>query len=335
MPLTRFLPALLVSAFTSFALTPLALRLARRLGFVDRPGARKLHLAPVPLLGGLAMYLALLAGGLVALTGAGTLRELLGFWAGATLLVGLGLWDDRRALRPAVKVGGQCLAAGLLILGGIQVRLLGGAWDALLSLLWVVGICNALNLMDNMDGLAAGVAAIASGWFLLLAAGQGQALVGTLAAALLGASLGFLYYNLSPATIFMGDAGSLVLGFLLAVLGVKLRFPGHPLASTWSAPILVLGVPILDTALVVISRWRRGQPFWLGGKDHFSHRLVARGVDRGRAVFTLYLLAGLAGALAHQVSASPPLVANLLFAGAVLLGAGLIGWAETGRAVDD
>ncbi len=327
MPLARFLPALLISALVAFLLTPAAVRLANRLGFVDVPASRKVHLVPVPLMGGLAIYLALLAGGL-SLDDPQTFRELAAIWAGATLLVALGLWDDRRGVRPAVKFGGQVLSAAALLAGGIQVQLLGQPWDALITLLWVVGITNALNLMDNMDGLAAGVAAIASGWFLLLAAGQGQALVGTLAAALLGAALGFLYYNLTPSLIFMGDAGSLVLGFLLAVLGLKLRFPGHPVAATWSVPILVLGLPILDTALVTFSRLRRRVPPWTAGKDHLSHRLVARGMDRSRTVFALYLLAAVAGGLGVQASESRPLAANLIFGAAVLAGVGWIAWLE-------
>ena len=158
------------------------------------------------------------------------------------------------------------------------------------TLLWVVGITNALNLLDNMDGLSGGVATVACIFFFLLAVMSGQYLVGSLAAALLGACLGFLYYNLNPASIFMGDTGSLFIGFVLAALGIKLRFPDNVDFVTWMIPLVVLGLPIFDTALVVISRLRRGRnPLTTPGKDHVSHRLVAMGATQREAVLLLYL----------------------------------------------
>lgn len=166
-----------------------------------------------------------------------------------------------------------------------------------ISFLWIIGITNALNLLDNMDGLSGGVAAIAAGFFLLLAAGSGQYLVSALAAALLGACIGFLRYNVNPASIFMGDAGSLFIGFLLAALGIKLRFPSPPFPHnadliTWMIPVLVLGIPIFDTTLVTISRLRRGKnPLTTPGKDHLSHRLVAAGLTPREAVLSIYVLA--------------------------------------------
>ena len=171
--------------------------------------------------------------------------------------------------------------------------------------MWIVGIVNALNLMDNMDGLAAGVAAVASGSFLLLAILNGQILVASLGAALLGACLGFLFYNFQPAVTFMGDTGSMLLGFALAVLGIKLTFPTLPLAQSWMVPILVLGLPIFDTTLVLISRQRRGRPWWQGGTDHVSHRLARLGLSHRRVVVALYGVTAGLGLIAVLVTRTP------------------------------
>jgi UDP-GlcNAc:undecaprenyl-phosphate GlcNAc-1-phosphate transferase len=175
--------------------------------------------------------------------------------------------------------------------------------DVVVTMLWLVGVTNALNLLDNMDGLSGGVAAIAAAFFVLMSAFSGQYLVGALAAAVLGACIGFLIYNFNPASIFMGDGGSLFLGFLLAVIGIKLRFPDNVTFVTWMIPPLVLGVPLFDTGLVIISRLRRGlNPLTTPGKDHVSHRLVATGMTHREAVLTLYLVAGALGVVAIFVT---------------------------------
>jgi UDP-GlcNAc:undecaprenyl-phosphate GlcNAc-1-phosphate transferase len=148
-----------------------------------------------------------------------------------------------------------------------------------------------------MDGLTAGISAVCSAFILLNAAQNDQYLVAGLSAGLLGACLGFLRYNFNPATIFMGDAGALFLGFLLAVLGIQLRFPQNVAIVTWMVPIFILGLPILDTTLVVISRLRRGVSPWTAGKDHISHRLVGLGFSHREAVLVLYLVAGMFGML--------------------------------------
>jgi UDP-GlcNAc:undecaprenyl-phosphate GlcNAc-1-phosphate transferase len=169
----------------------------------------------------------------------------------------------------------------------------------------VVGVTNAFNLLDNMDGLAAGVAAIASGFFLVLAAASGQFLVASLSAAVAGACLGFLRFNfLAPARIFMGDAGSLLLGFLLAAIGIKLRFENDP-AITVLIPLLVLGVPIFDTALVTISRLRRRlNPLTAAGRDHLSHRLTLLGLTQREAVMVIAMVCGILGLAALFLSSA-------------------------------
>lgn len=290
---------ILITALTGTLLaTPVVRRMALRLGVVDQPNARKVHLKPIPLLGGVAIYL----GFVLALVFLGEeryyVREAVAIVVGATLCSFLGIWDDRKGLRPLFKLFGQAVAASILILAGVSVRAFPWPWlNLTITFVWVIGITNALNLLDNMDGLSGGVAAIAAGFFLLLAAGSGQYLVSALAAALLGACIGFLRYNVNPASIFMGDAGSLFIGFLLAALGIKLRFPSPPFPHnadliTWMIPILVLGIPIFDTTLVTISRLRRGKnPLTTPGKDHLSHRLVAAGLTPREAVLSIYVLA--------------------------------------------
>jgi UDP-GlcNAc:undecaprenyl-phosphate GlcNAc-1-phosphate transferase len=161
--------------------------------------------------------------------------------------------------------------------------------DYVVSVVWVVGIVGAFNILDHMDGLGAGVAAIASAFFLLFAVLGGQLLVAPLAAAVLGASLGFLRWNFRPAKIFMGDGGALLLGLLLAALGLKLSLPSVPAETAWMIPVLILGVPIFDTTLVTISRLRRGLlPFASPGKDHAAHRLAALGLGQRGAVLVMY-----------------------------------------------
>ncbi len=288
---------ILVSALlVAVGATPVAQRLALKLGWVDRPAARKMHQTATPLLGGVAIYLAFVLA-LLLFGRRFYVRQVIGIFVGATFVSLLGLWDDRWRLPVSVKLLAQLAAALLLVLTGIQVRLFHVWWlNILLTLFWMVGVTNALNLLDNMDGLAGGIAAIAAGQFTLLAAMSGQYLVGALAAALTGACLGFLLYNFNPARIFMGDTGSLFLGFLLATLGIKLRFPKNIYIVTWMVPVLVLGVPIFDTTLVFFSRLRRGvNPLTTPGKDHTSHRLVRLGLTQREAVLVLYLAGGILG----------------------------------------
>jgi len=276
--------------------TPLARRLALRSGMVDAPAARKLHAAPVPLLGGLAIYAAFILALIVAGDRA-TIREAIGIILGATIVSLTGLADDRWQLGAPAKLAAQVAAAAVAIVAGVRIQLLGQPWlDAALALCWFVGITNALNLLDNMDGLSGGVTTVAAAFFLLLAAMSGQYLVGALAAALIGACLGFLRYNLNPARIFMGDAGALFLGFVLAALAIKLRFPANTPQVTWLVPVCVLALPIFDTTLVTISRLRRGlNPLTTPGCDHLSHRLTALGLTRREAVLVCYLLTGIGG----------------------------------------
>jgi len=321
----------LVALTFSMVATPLMRRVALRAGVVSVPRTRDLHIAPVPLLGGAAIYAAFV----VALLLFGDrfyIRELVGILLGATLISLFGFADDRWGLGALAKLGGQLLAGAVLVLGGTQVQLVPQPWlNWALTIVWVVGITNALNFLDNMDGLSGGVATIAAAFFLLLAAMNTprQVLVGAMAAALIGACVGFLRYNLNPATIFMGDTGSLFIGFVLAALAIKLRFLGNAPLVTWMVPVCVLALPIFDTALVVVGRLRRGvNPFTTAGKDHLSHRLHALGLTRREAVLTCYLLAGACGLVGVYLTQARPLEAYIVAGAMAAVGVAGIIWLE-------
>ena len=297
---TPVLFAFATALMTTFVLTPVARRLAVPLGFIDRPGPRKVHLTPTPLMGGAAIYVGTMLATLMFT--AGTARgQIIAILSGTTLLLVVGMLDDKKLLHSQLKLmGAMPVAALILLASGIYAGVL--PWpvaDAAVTVLWVVGLTASFNILDHMDGLCAGLAAIASAFFLVFALLGGQYLVAPLSAAMVGASLGFLRWNFKPAKIFMGDGGALLLGFLLATLGVKLRMPAAPPETSWMVPILVLGVPIFDTALVTVSRLRRGLlPFASPGKDHTAHRLVALGLDQRSAVLLLYGAAIVLGLLA-------------------------------------
>src|SRR5438876_1456305 len=313
-----------IALFASLALVVPVRALALRVGMVDLPGPRKVHLKPIPLLGGLAMYAAVVIAVLFAFNGP-TRAQIVGILIGATLVATVGILDDRGLLHHQVKLFvGMPLAAAILLVSGIRAQfftvLLGGRsgdfLDAMLTVVWVVGITASFSILDHMDGLCAGVAAMASVFFAMLAYLNGQTLVTTLAAAVLGAATGFLRWNFKPAKIFMGDGGAMFLGFLMATVGLKLRLENSNHLSAWLAPVLILGVTIFDTTLVTISRSRRGLlPFATPGKDHAAHRLSNLGFGHRGALLTLYLLGAMGGGAAVLGSSLSARMASL--AGAI------------------
>ena len=311
-PILVFIGALAIA----FVATPIARRIAPRVGVMDHPSPRKVHAQPTPLLGGVVIVAASLLA-LLLLRDRFEFQQLATMLLGAALMALIGFYDDRWGLRPIWKLSGQIVAATILILSGVKISALPQEWmNIIVTLVWVVGITNSLNLLDNMDGLSSGVAAVCASFFVVMAAMSGQIYVGALAAALLGATLGFLAYNFSPASIFMGDTGSLFLGFMLAAIGIKLRFPANVPFVTWMVPIIVMGVPIFDTTLVFISRLRRGKnPLTTPGKDHLSHRLVARGFTTREAVMSHYLISGIYGMVAILVTQATVLQGYLLGGG--------------------
>jgi UDP-GlcNAc:undecaprenyl-phosphate GlcNAc-1-phosphate transferase len=308
------------------AFVPLALRVALRFGVFDHPGGYKQQESPVPYLGGVAIIvafsLAVVTASLIRppVAGFGELAVILGAAVGLGLV---GLADDLTGLPLSPRLLAMFASVGALWAAGVQVQLFDNALiDFLIMALWVVGITNAFNLLDNMDGLSAGTAVVASVSFFVIAAANGQFLVAALAVALAGAAIGFLRHNRYPAKIYMGDAGSLFLGFMLAVIGVKLRFDA-PRQVTAFVPLLVLGVPIFDTVLVVYTRIREGRNPFLGGRDHTSHRLSRLGMGVRGAVALLCVVAFLLGWLALVMSRiSDPATAYLLLG--FVIGIGLL-----------
>ncbi len=290
----------LVSSFALAALTtPLAARIAYRAGAICQPRADRWHRTPTPLLGGIAIYTAVLIGaaGLGPLDG-----RLLSLLAATTLVFVLGLVDDLRTLPPHVKLLGQLAAACVLLAGGVRIELGDApaltAVELALTMLWVIGITNAFNLLDNMDGLSAGTAAIAGAMLFVHSAGRGDTALALLGLVVAGAAAGFLVHNFHPARVFMGDCGSMTLGLVLA--GLALMSAQALPTDTYLdllLPVAILGLPIFDTALVMIVRRAHGRPIYLGGRDHLSHRLVALGLSERGAVLVLYGLSAALGAL--------------------------------------
>ena len=306
--------AFLIALLASLTLTVPVRAFALRVGMVDRPGPRKVHLQPIPLLGGLAIYAGVALSVLFLVQGPAR-EQVWGILIGATLIAAVGIADDRGLLHHQIKLFvGMPLAAVILLLSGVRAQIFSSAiggrtgdlLDAGLTIFWVVGITASFSILDHMDGLCAGVAAMAAAFFALLSYLNGQILVTVLAAAVLGAACGFLRWNFKPAKIFMGDGGAMLLGFLMATLALKLRF-SHPNAvSAWLVPLLILGATIFDTTLVTISRSRRGLlPFATPGKDHAAHRLANIGLGQRGAVLTMYMVGALCGALALLVSTLP------------------------------
>jgi UDP-GlcNAc:undecaprenyl-phosphate/decaprenyl-phosphate GlcNAc-1-phosphate transferase len=304
-----FLPIMVVGFAASLSLTPLTRQLALRLGIVDKPNQRKIHNDHKPLMGGFAIYVAFTVS-LLLFSPPQHLVELSAVLAGSAFLAVVGLADDRYNLGIRVRLVAMIVAAIGLILSGIQIHLFHTPFlDIPLTILWVLTITNATNFMDNMDGLTAGFSAIAAAFFVIIALSQGLTLVSSLAAALVGSAVGFLIYNFNPSSIFMGDMGALVLGFVLAVLGIKLTFGTQPPGITWMVPILVLALPLFDITLVVITRLLEGRSPAQAGKDHTSHRLMSMGLSQRQTLLVLYGSGLLFGGAAVLVSTADPLLA--------------------------
>ena len=329
--------AFLIALSASLVLTVPVRALAIRVGMVDLPGPRKVHLTPIPLLGGLAIYGAVMLAIFAVFDGPARAQSL-GIFTGATIVAIVGFLDDRGWLHHQIKLFlGMPVAAVILLASGVHANvfhvLVGsktGTWlDAALTIAWVVGVTASFSILDHMDGLCAGVAAMASAFFALLAYLNGQTVVTTLAAATLGAAAGFLRWNFKPAKIFMGDGGAMFLGFLMAALGLKLRLEQSSNLAGWLAPVLILGATIFDTTLVTISRSRRGLlPFAAPGKDHSAHRLANLGLGERGAVVAMYLGGAIGGSAAVVTAYSSSLGAAIIALLAVTAMALAVVWLE-------
>lgn len=293
--------AFVATGLTAFLLSIVLRRVALSTGFVDRPGPAKLRSHEVPYLGGVAIAVAALVVWPIE-PDLPAQVAVVGLAAVGILLVGL--VDDARNLGPLPRIGAECAAAGIVVLAGVRAEPFGNpVLDVALTIVWIVGVTNALNLLDNMDGLAAGVAgAVAAGVFVL-AAILGQDWVAIASLALAGACCGFLVHNWRPASIYMGDAGSLFLGFVLSIVVLDLR-PDVVEPRSLLVPVLFLSLPVLDTALVSCARIRRGSSVLDGGTDHVSHRLVALGLPPPIAVAVLVGAQAVLSALAVAYGAA-------------------------------
>lgn len=287
----------LLAALLSAWLTPRVRAAALRFGIVDRPdGKLKTQREPVPYLGGIAIYLSFL----VALALSFRFSEpVLGMLLAGSIVVILGLIDDLGQLGPGIKLAGQVVAVFVLIKSGIYVKLifLHPALAIAISVLWLLAVTNAFNLIDVMDGLSAGTAAVAAAILTVVAHLDGRATAATLLAALAGSCLGFLRYNFEPARIYMGDTGSLFLGLMLGALSMEVAYTRNNRVSAL-APALILGVPLFDMLFVMWVRYRRGMPIMLGSPDHVALRLRRWRLSTKQTVAVSYLVTGALGVAA-------------------------------------
>lgn len=278
-------------------LTPLVIRLARAMGWVAHPREDRWHASSTALMGGIAIF----AGATLTVFATAPIDDVGVLWLGATLMFVTGLVDDLWQIRPAAKLATQVLATGLLLYAGYSFGQDWSLWVSLpLTLVWVVGITNSVNLLDNMDGLSAGVSGIAAGVMVVFAAMAESSLAVMVGTPVVGAAFGFLVYNFKPAKVFMGDCGSLFLGYIVAALGLIIQsesVSAGPVAVSL-VPLAVLAVPIFDTTLVTLVRKLSGRPISEGGRDHSSHRLVFLGLSERHAVLMLYGLSLLSGVAA-------------------------------------
>jgi UDP-GlcNAc:undecaprenyl-phosphate GlcNAc-1-phosphate transferase len=284
----QFVPILAVGFATSLGLTPLSRQVALRLGVIDKPKTRNITKAPTPMMGGLAIYISFVLA-LILFSPTKYFVELGAIIFGSAFLAFVGLLDDRFDLGIRVKLVAMTLAACGLIAVGIHIQFFKTPFlDYPITIIWVLAITNAVNFLDNMDGLTAGLTAIAAGFFLLIGIVEHLSLVSGLSAALCGSAVGFLIYNFNPASAFMGEMGALMLGFTLSALGIILKFGSQPPNVSWMIPVLVLALPIFDINLVVFTRLMEGRSPGEAGKDHTSHRIMSLGLSQRSTLITLY-----------------------------------------------
>jgi UDP-GlcNAc:undecaprenyl-phosphate GlcNAc-1-phosphate transferase len=302
--------------------------LAQRFGLIDVPGIlpHKQHQEPVPLAGGLTLLPALLLGFLIFRSDLDNLWKLL---LPVTIIFFTGLLDDHRPLPYSVKLIGQMAAAGLMVYLGFYVTflkpemvhavpLLLKSLNVLFTILWLVGITNAFNFVDSMDGLATGTAAIIATFLAAASMFSGQVALARLMGLLVGICLILYYLNITPARLFLGDSGALTIGFLLAAGAMIFSPKGYSQASSWFVPVMILGLPLFDMVLVIFSRLRRARPIYQADRGHTYHRLVAAGFAPNRAIALLHLVSVVLGCLSFLAIQFEPLAANLIFLGTVL-----------------
>jgi len=329
-----------LALLVAYLATPVVRNLAIKIGAVDQPNARKVHKFPIPRLGGLGMYLSFMVALLFTLP---LDAQTYGVLLGATLIVILGVIDDLVELSPKVKLVGQILAAITLVVFDVRISnltvpfegmiFLGDFVSSLLTIIWVVGIVNTVNLIDGLDGLAAGTSAITALTLFLVALQKGQFVSAIMAIALMGSALGFLKYNFNPAKIFMGDTGSMFLGFVLAAISIEGALKSTATIAL-AVPILALGFPIFDTTIAIVRRYLNRVPIFQADKGHFHHKLVEKGLSHKQAVLVIYGICACLCATAFfllQVNSKEAALTCLFVGGALLFIAKKLGMLEVKR----
>lgn len=317
----------LIALVISYLITPFMAYIATKANLMDHPTKKKAHAHATPLLGGLAIYIAFI---IAILSTAHVDRLIIGALVGGTVLILMGIFDDKYGMMPNVKILGQLSAAVIAALiaarMGLKVVFIKNApfIAIIFTLLWVIWMTNAFNLLDNLNGLSAGIAGISAFFFGTIAFINGDIPVATVSFALMGGCLGFLKHNFPKAKIFMGDAGSLFLGFMLAFIAVWGNWKTFRVITSLAIPILILGYPIFDTALVTIKRIQEGHTIFKGGQDHSSHRLAILGLKKKRAVLVLYALSFGLGLTALAVTFAKPflgfIIIGIVFMAMLILG---------------
>ena len=328
-----YVVAFTVALAAAYFITPRVKELAIKAGALDAPDARKVHTIPIPRMGGLAIYFGFV---LAVLSSMRVSHEILGLLLGGTVILAVGVIDDLKQLPPKVKLLGQIVAAFVLVLFDIRIEWLTNPFGDMiyvnylsipLTIFWVVSLTNTVNLIDGLDGLAAGVSTIASVTILLVALEQNLWTVAILTAALAGSALGFLQHNFNPAKIFMGDTGSMFLGYILAAVSI-LGTVKSAATIALVVPIVALGLPIMDTAFAIIRRYMNGRPIFKPDKGHLHHRLLAMGLSQKQAVLLMYVISGCLGVSAialTEVSKAYAAFILLAIITAAFLGAKKIG----------
>lgn len=295
-----YVVAFTIALTVAYFATPHIKEFAIKAGAMDAPDARKVHKEPIPRMGGLAIYLGFV---LAVFASMHVNREIAGLLVGGTVILAVGIIDDMKQISAKTKLFGQIFAAMLPILFGVKIEWLTNPFGDMiylnylatpLTVLWFVSLTNTVNLIDGLDGLAAGVSTIAATTILLVALQQNLWIVAILTAALAGSALGFLQHNFNPAKIFMGDTGSMFLGYMLAGISV-LGTVKSAATIALVVPIVALGLPIMDTAFAIIRRYSHGQPIFKPDKGHLHHRLLEMGLTQKQAVLLMYVISGCLG----------------------------------------
>ena len=306
--MSNYFWAFVIAFGITYLITPAVKRFAIKSGAIDKPDGRKVHQGLIPRLGGLAIYLGYIG---ALLSSVSMTSEVIGLLIGSTVLVGVGMWDDMKQIGPKTKLCGQIVAAMILVLSGVSIDWITSpsgkliyfeSWFAFpFTVFWIVAFTNMVNLIDGLDGLAAGISLIACVTIFFVTLQMGQVETALITASLAGSIFAFLRYNFNPAKIFMGDTGSMLLGYTLAAISV-IGVVKMATTVALAVPVIVLGLPIMDTAFAIIRRYMNGQPIFKPDKGHLHHRLLAIGLTHKQAVLLMYGMTAFLGCVALVVA---------------------------------